>query len=103
MKLVSKTDPKDEVDATQFFLVPKERPNPTGLMLFDNGWNIDGNNGRFIVKPGQWVLRRKGNIIEVVTTDELHARFKRDRSKEKIEVTVEFLEQIRDFLTKNQS
>lgn len=72
-------------------------------MLFDNGWNIDGNNGRFIVKPGQWVLRRKGNIIEVVTTDELHARFKHDTSKEKVEVTIEFLEQIRNFLTGNHS
>jgi hypothetical protein len=100
MKCISITDPKDVVDAQQFILAPSEHPRPCGLMLFSDGWNIDGNNGRFIVKPGDWILRRKGNILEVVTTEELHARFKPDNSKEKIEVTREFLEEVRTVIKK---
>ncbi len=100
MKFISKTNPADQVDAAQFLLTPSEHPRPCGLMLFSDGWTIDGNNGRFIVKPGEWILRRKGNNLEIVTTEELHTRFKRDRSLEKIEVPREFLEQVRDFLKK---
>lgn len=95
MKFINKNDPSDQVDASQFNLIPSEHPRPCGLMLFDDGWNIDGNNGRFIIKPGEWLLRRKGNNLEVITTEELHTRFRRDSSQDKITISRELLEEVR--------
>lgn len=95
MKCISITDPTDKVDALQFNLAVSEIARPPGLMLFDNGWNIDGNNGRFIVKPGEWVITRHPRHIEILSTEEFHRRFRRDNREDKIEVTRGFLEEIR--------
>jgi hypothetical protein len=62
-------------DAAQFVSMPIISPNPSGIMKFSEGWFIDGNNGRFQVKHGEWVVR-KDNIIEIVSPQDFSINFK---------------------------